>query len=244
MEAELSIVKRLEGDILGPESAFVILRSERRKEWEPIVLSAAGIEVKDEAGQERAVQHGRLLQAAGKNLEDMYKPIKQDIDAVKKIVLDAEKADLTAVNAAKTLLAQHVQAYTREMERLQAERRREEAAEALRLAQEQKILDAIAAEQAGEKAEAEQILNEVVMPLPSIVQNAQVKVAGQVTKTTYAAEVTNLLQLVKAVAAGTVPIQALKADEVFLNSQARSFRQGLNYPGVTVKENTSTHFRS
>jgi hypothetical protein len=244
MEAGLSIVKRLEGEILGPESSFVILRGEQRKEWEPIVAATAAIEVKDSIGHETAVQHGRLLQVAGKNLEELYKPIKQDIDAVKKIVLEAEKADLGAVNAAKTELAAKVQAYAKEQERIRLEKAREEAAAARKAAEEQRLQDAIAAEEAGEKAEAEQILNEVVMPAPSIVQVPQVKAAGQVTKTTYSAQVTNLMQLVKAVAAGTVPLQALKADEPFLNSQARAFRQGLNYPGIVVKENTSTHFRA
>ena len=49
---------------------------------------------------------------------------------------------------------------------------------------------------------------------------------------TWAAEVTDLMQLVRAVAAGTVPINALMANMVFLGQQARSLKQAMRYPGV------------
>jgi hypothetical protein len=44
------------------------------------------------------------------------------------------------------------------------------------------------------------------------------------------------MALVKAVAAGTVPIQALEANTVFLNGQARMLKAALAYPGVKAIE--------
>lgn len=243
MSADLGVVKRLEGEILGPESGFVVARSEKRREWEPIVQSASGISVMDKESHELAVQHGRLLQVAGKGLEELYTPLKKGIDAVKKVVLDAEKSDLAAVNEAKTALGQKVQAWTREQERVHAEEMRRAAETARREEEERRLADAIEAEQSGEKEEAERILDEPAMAAPSIVQTPQVKIAGQVSKTLYSAQVDNLMQLVQAVAKGQVPLLAIKADEAWLNGQARAFREGLNYPGVTVRSNTSTHFR-
>jgi hypothetical protein len=50
---------------------------------------------------------------------------------------------------------------------------------------------------------------------------------------TYSAEVTNLLELVQAVAAGQAPLEALQAETKFLGAQARAFKKaGQLYPGV------------
>jgi hypothetical protein len=244
MSEQMGLVKRLEGEILGPESAFAVERTKKRNEWGPIVESAKMLTIVDAESKERAVGHGRLLQASAKAVQEMYTGVKQSIDSIKKPVLEAEKQDIGAITVAKDTLAQKVLVWNREQERIHAEAVRKAQEEARKAAEEQKLADAIAAEQAGEKEEAEQILNEPTMAMPVIVQKVAAKVQGEVTKTTYTAEVTNLMELVKAVARGVVPIQALCADVPFLNSQARSFSTGLNYPGVKVNQSTSTHFRS
>jgi hypothetical protein len=242
--SELGLVKRLEGEILGPESAFVVLRSQRRREWEPIVESAKNIVIKDAESKEFAVQHGKLLQASVKVLTELYTSTKQQIDAIKKPILEAEKADLGAINSVKEALGVKVQAYSREQERLHQEAVRKAQEEARKADEERKLAEAIAAEAAGEKEEAEHILNEKTMEMPVIIQKAPAKSSGEVAKTTYSALVVDLGALVKAVAAGTVPLLAVKADESWLDKQATAFRDGLNYPGVEVKESTKTHFRT
>ena len=242
--AELSIVKRLEGEILGPESPFVIARTAKRNEWFPIAESAKDIQVVDAESKELAVGHGRLLQASAKGLEEMYTAVKRQVDAIKKPVLDAEKADLAAVNAAKELLAGRILKYNREQDRILAEANRKAQEEARKAAEEQRLAEAIAAEAAGEKEEAEQILNEPSLPLPAIVQDSVQKTQGEVETKRYKATVTDLKALVHAVAAGLVPLQAVLANEPFLNNQARSFNTGLNYPGVTVAPIEKVHFRA
>lgn len=245
MSVEIAVAaEQVRGEILGPESAFAVARSAKRKEWAPVVESAKTITITDKESHELAVGHGRLLQASQKEVEALFTDAKRRIDALKKPILQAEKDDIDVITKAKNELGAKVQAYTREQERIALEARRAAEAEARRAEEERRLAEAIAAEQAGEVAEAEQILNEVSLPMPAIVQAPEIKVSGQVQKQTYSAVVTDLRALVKAVAAGHVPIQALKADEVFLNSQARNFREGLSYPGVEVKSNTSTHFRS
>ncbi len=244
MSTELSVVQRLQGEILGPESAFTVARTAKRNEWLPIVESAKGITITDATSKELAVGHGRLLQASIKSLNELFTVTKQSIDAVKKPILEAERTDIGAITAAKDALGSKVLAWDREQARIQAEAMRVAQEAARQAAIEQQLADALAAANAGEKEEAEQILNEPVMAAPAIVQAAPAKVTGQVTKTTFSAVVTNLRELVMAVSRGEVPIQAIRADETFLNQQARSFRKGLSYPGVEVKESTSSHFRS
>lgn len=242
--SESSLATRLSGEILGPESAFVVARTAKRKEWEPIVEAAKTATVTDVASKETAVGYGRLLQASTKELEELYKATKQSIDAIKKPVLDAEKQDLAAINAAKDALSSKIQVFNREQDRIHQEALRKAQEEARKAEEERKLAEAIALEALGEKEEAEQVLNEDTMPIPVIVQKPVAKVSGEVAKETYTAEVTNLKELVKAVAEGKAPLLAVKADEVWLNGQARSYREGLAIPGVVAKKKSGLHFRA
>jgi hypothetical protein len=244
LSTEITVIQRLSGEILGPESAFTVERSKHRKDWEQVALAAKDFQITDSDSKATAVGYGRLLQASIKTLNELFTTTKQSIDAIKKPVLQAEKEDIGAITTAKDALGSKVLAWDREQAKILAEAQRVAQEAARQAAIEQQLADAIAAASAGEKEEAEQILNEPVMAAPAIVQAPVTKVSGQVTKTTYSAVVTDLRKLVMAVSRGEVPIQAVCADETFLNQQARSFRLGLSYPGVEVKENTSAHFRS
>lgn len=242
--SETGLVKSLEGQILGPESSFAVARTERRKEWQPVAMTAMTAVVTDAASKELAVGYGRLLQASEKELAKLYTDTKRMIDDVKKPILDAEKADMGQIKEAKDALSVILLKYNKEQERIHQEAVRKAQEEARKAAEEQKLAEAIAAEAAGEKEEAEAIINEPTLAPASIVQKPVSKVAGEVGKKTYQAKVDDLMKLVKAVAAGTVPILAIKADEPWLNGQARAFREGLNYPGVSVTTKEGVHFRS
>lgn len=243
--SELAVVKRLEIEILGPESPFAVARSERKKEWLQVVEATKTLEITDAESKETAVGYGRLLQASEKELAKLFTEAKQAVDQIKKPILQMEKDDLGAIKTAKDALGVIVQAYNRQQERIHQDALRKAQEEARKAAEEQRLAEAIALEQAGEKEEAEQVLNEKpMMSAPVIVQKSNAKVAGEVAKQTYSAQVTNLQDLVRAVASGLVPIQAVKADEPWLNSQARAFRDGLSYPGVKVVAKDTLHFRS
>jgi hypothetical protein len=244
LSTELTVVQRLSGEILGPESAFTVARTEKRKEWAPIVESAKTITVTDAASKELAVGHGRLLQASIKGLTDLYTHTKRAIDAIKDPVLAAEKEDVGAINAAKDALGTKVLAYNREQDRIQAENNRLAQEAARKQAEEDRLQEAIALAALGEKEESEQILNEPVIPAPAIVQESNVKVQGEVSTQRYTAVVTDLKLLVDAVAAGTVPLQAVLANESFIKNQAKQFREGLQYPGVKVAPIDKLHFRA
>ena len=63
----------------------------------------------------------------------------------------------------------------------------------------------------------------VVTVVPEVEQAS--KGAGIRGRTTYAAHVEDLRALVKAVAEGKAPIEAIQADTKFLNAQARAFKK-------------------
>ena len=111
---------------------------------------------------------------------------------------------------------------------------REGDAEAAAVAQQEAQEQADVAEAAQSQADEAAFSAEIVTFAPAA--EAQAKVSGISGRVTYSAHVDDLLALIKAVAAGTAPIQAICADEKFLGSQARAFKKaGDLYPGVSIR---------
>jgi hypothetical protein len=86
------------------------------------------------------------------------------------------------------------------------------------------------------------------VPAPVVVPVA-VKADGVVTVTRWHAEMepdqAAIIRLIQAVAAGKAPVQALKADMVFLNQKATELKSVTMYPGVQgVAESTGERARS
>lgn len=121
-----------------------------------------------------------------------------------------------------------------------------------RKAEEERLMQAaIEAEKSGNKAQAEELINvaeersqeaaqaaaeiqaaPVYVP-PVVVPKATPKLAGgPVYQTRWKHQVVNLMDLVKAVASGRAPINALQTNYVFLGQQARSLKEHMNIPGV------------
>lgn len=125
-------------------------------------------------------------------------------------------------------------------------------AEAARKVEEARLMEeAQKAEAEGNKARAEAVLEEAVTrveemkaeevaivsePIETpvvILEKAVPKVAGGPSyRTIWDAQVTDLMALVKAVAAGQVSINALTANQTFLRQQAMSLKDTMRIPGV------------
>jgi len=100
-----------------------------------------------------------------------------------------------------------------------------------------------AANDAQEQAAIAVMTSNVVSITPTI--EAPAKVSGISTRSTFSAEVTDLMALIKAVANGTAPIECIAADTKFLGAQARAFKKaGQLYPGVLAKEERSIAARA
>ena len=61
------------------------------------------------------------------------------------------------------------------------------------------------------------------------------KAPGISYRTTWYAEVSDPMALVKAISEGSIPINAISPNMPVLHSMAKNFKTGLNWPGVTVK---------
>ena len=193
----------------------------------------------------RAVEFGRLLQAASKEVESFFKEVKVQIDAIKKPVLADEHFAASIIDGEKKRLGGMLTAWAQEQRRIQEEANRfaRELAEAQ--AREALLARAVELEMDGESEQAEALLEE---PVENHIVTTQTRItsraSGQVIKTTYSATVTNLLELVKAVAAGKAPLQAIKADESYLNKKANLEKEGFSVPGCKLNRTEGTSFRS
>jgi hypothetical protein len=124
------------------------------------------------------------------------------------------------------------------------------------IAAEQKRLDDLAAEakrradeearklmQRGQVAEAKQLREDArAIPVP-VIPTEVPKAGGISIPVTYSAEVTNMVDFLGGILQGIIPIEAIQANQPFLNKSAREMRDEMNWPGVRVVKEDSMRVR-
>ncbi len=233
-------------EILLPSGDYQVETARLRTENKRILALASHIvSITNEDEHEKAVAVGRLVQAVSKQLAEHYKPYKSKVDAVKKVILEDERKDTEEASKEKARLGALVLDWDRDQEKKRQEQMRVDRERAQREEEERRLADAIYLEQQGQSEEAEAVLNESAMPIPVITQKVNAsRLPGQVVRTKYRGKVVGFHSLVKAVAEGKVPILALEVNQSFVNTQANQFREALDWPGVVVEIEVSSHFRS
>jgi len=215
----------------------------------PTMYELAGDDLKQVKALQKEVEDKRTsitgpLNQAVKAVNDLFRQPKEYLEQAEAKLKRAMVAWSSEQNRlAAEARAQAEAAARAERERLAAEARAQ--AEAARIAQQEAQAaadngdhEAAAAAMATAQAAQQQatiatMTAQVVTVAPAV--EAPAKVIGISGRTTYSADVTDLLALVKAVAAGTAPLECLAADTKFLNAQARAFKKdGALYPGVVA----------
>lgn len=97
--------------------------------------------------------------------------------------------------------------------------------------QDAQLAEAIQHEDLGDHASANTVLDGLGVVSVSVPTSLP-KIAGITPRDYWSAVVEDKLALVKAVASGLVPLDALDPSQAFLNTQARALHEGLRYPGV------------
>lgn len=206
-----------------------------------------------EVEEKRTSITGPLNQAV-KAVNDLFRSPKEYLDRAEATLKRAMVTWTTEQERLAAIARAEAEAAARaERERLAALER--EQAEAARKAQEEAQAaaaagDQEAAQRAMAEAEAAQqqaavaaMTAQVVTAAPAV--EAPAKVTGISGRMTYSAEVTDLLALVQAVAAGTAPLESIQADTKFLGAQARAFKKaGQLYPGVMAVAERSISARA
>lgn len=229
----------------------------------PSMYELAGEELRNIKALQKKVEESRTsitgpLNAALKAVNDLFRAPKEYLEqaeaAVKRpmvaftqeqerIAAEARRAAEAAAAAERRRLAeeqaaQELAAREAAEAAAAAQRQADEAAaagdaETAAAAQEQARIQSEAAANAQAEAQATAQIAEVITM--HVAAPAVSKAAGVSGRTNYTAQVDNLLELVKAVAAGTAPIEAICANDKFLGAQAKAFKKaGPLFPGVTA----------
>ena len=144
---------------------------------------------------------------------------------------------ITPVQEARKIIKGTCMAFDAAQERLRREEQLRLEAEARKRADEQALAEALAAEQSGDKELAEQIIEEpVYVPPVTVARTAPAPSRLSAGRSVWAAEVTSLMALVKAVAEGKQPISLLEPNMPVLNGLARSLKSTWVCPGVRAVE--------
>lgn len=194
-----------------------------------------------EVEEKRTGITGPLNQAV-KAVNDLFRSPKEYLDKAEATLKRAmvtwttEQERLAAIARAEAeaaARAERERLAALEREQQEAARKAQEEAQAAAAAGDQEAAQrAMAEAEAAQQQAAVTAMTAQVVTMAPVVE-APAKVTGISGRVTYSAEVTNLLELVQAVAAGTAPLEALQADTKFLGAQARAFKKtGQLYPGV------------
>lgn len=201
----------------------------------PILANARAIahSVVNQDGYDAAAAYLLRVKDIRKKLTDSLEPFVQTAHRAWKDARKRVDAYYLPVDSAEQIVKPAMANWweRQEQDRIQKQREAEEAA---KKAEEERIVgQAIQAAENGSEAEAEAILDQPVNVAPVILPGAT-QTKGVSVREVWGYEVTNLMDLVRAVAAGRVSIQAIRPNEVFLGQQARSLKGEMKVPGVRV----------
>lgn len=209
---------------------------ELNQEIIPELAIAGEIVVKDAATYQMAGETWKSLTALEKKIKAYWE---EDVSSALKLhrsLVAKRDAMLGPVGERKNALRLDMKTFEDEQERIRRIEQARLEEEARKAAEEAALAQAVALEQNGHKAAAEAVIAVPVVAPAVYVPKTTPTGFGNATRRVWGAEVTDLMALVKAVAAGTVPIQAIEANSVFLNQQARALKSALQYPGVRAVE--------
>lgn len=209
---------------------------ELNKEILPELSVAAEIVVRDAESYQMAGETWKSLTALEKKIKAYWE---EDVSSALKLhrsLVAKRDAMLIPVGEQKNSLRLGMKTFEDEQERIRRAEQARLEEEARKAAEEAALAQAVALEMNGHKAAAEAVISAPVVAPAVYVQKTTPTGFGNATRRVWGAEVTDLMALVKAVAAGQVPIQAIEANSVFLNQQARALKSALQYPGVRAVE--------
>lgn len=184
---------------------------------------------------EIGVNELKKIKAKAKELEEQRKSITAPMDLAKKTVMDMYRPATDSLTYAEKTLKGKLMAYDEEQQAIQRQRQAEAEAEAER----QRLLlaeQAQQAEQSGNQAMADALLETACIVVAPVVIKDVPKVSGVSTRITWKAEVTDKLALVKYIAEHPEYIDMMDANASVLNKFAGAMKQNAKIGGVRFFE--------
>lgn len=182
------------------------------------------------------------IKTAKRNLENQRKKFTRPLDTAKKAVMDWFREPLRRLDQAERSLKRAMLTYQQEeaRKRRHEQEKLEKAAERKRHRLAQRAAEAAESGDEHKAAALDTQASTVVAP----VVPAQPKVSGVSTRENWKAEVTDLMALVKAVAAGDASLTLIQANTTEINKRARALKSEFSVPGIRVYAEQSLAARS
>lgn len=221
----------------GPEGAGIV------HELRPLVETARAHQISDVASHEVALHAIKRLRDGERRLGDLFEPARKAADNAKKQILALRDGLIGPLAQARAIYDAGAQQYEAAQRKAAEDEQRRLEEQARKEQEDRTILDAIAAEESGDKAGAEAILAQPVAA-PMITVAPQVaKVAGITERRLYSAKVENIRACLAAMLADPAWHQALERlvpeVESIMRPLAIAQRHALKVPGVRVVETVS-----
>jgi len=156
-------------------------------------------------------------------------------DAHKSIMAKFNEGDVPAAQA-EMLVKSEISRWDIEQRRIEADRQRKAQEEAERVAKEEQLKAAIAAEQSGaSKEEVEDIFDAPVAVVAAPVAPVYNRASGVSTRESWECTVTDIKKLCLAVAKGQVSPEYVLPNMAALNARARADKRTMNIPGCIAQ---------
>jgi hypothetical protein len=205
----------------------------------PIPEQAKSIAIRDDDSLRRGNEILLTIKDLRKKIADTFGPICSAAFAAHKAAVKAQKDAEAPLVEAEGIIKPAIARYMAEAERKRREEEARLAEIARKQAEEAALAAAIEAEEAGAPPEEVQAIVEAPVFIPQPLAPPAPKLEGISIRKVVKFEVTDLLALVKAIAAGQVPVEAVEPASTVIGAQARSLRGSLRWPGVRVWEEDS-----
>ena len=214
------------------------------REGAEVVALARSFEVlsiaDDIQAQQWMIEIARMDRAAA----DFFAPSRTQADRLHKQIVADERRVRSVYAEARNIFSSKSIAWKREQNRIAEEAQQKAEHEIRAREEERRLLDAVAAEEAGETAEAEAILAApIIVNVPEIVPETA-RVEGVSARVTWSAEVVDLSKLVRYVADNPQWVGLVEANQPALNRLAISMRENLSIPGVEPRSRDSHQVRT
>jgi hypothetical protein len=210
---------------------------------------AKSLQVVDDDTCLKAEQMMVEIKTASKKWVEFFEPERKSAEETKKSIMakiNLLKLDASGDNNAKAAfraLSTKVGKYRQEQDRIRREEAERVRQEQIKQEEDARVAAAEAAEKAGDNELAEAIVKEPIYVPPARPTEAP-KTKGVSYTERWQHEVINLTALVKAVADGKAPLQALQPNDTFLGNQARAMKIKSLYPGVRAYPESKPNIRT
>lgn len=211
----------------------------RKAQTWPEVARAAAEQIADPESYTSASELLLGIKELRREANEVFDPIIATALQAHRTAVAQKRTVTDPLDEADRLIKRGMVAYDEAQARREEERRRRLEAEARREEEDRRLAQAVALEQAGREfgddglvAEADALIAEPIETPPVRVEPARPKVAGISYTTRWSASVTDLMALVRYVAANPQFSNLLTPNMPALNGMARSLRGSLALPGV------------